>query len=123
MESPMRSQATFFAQLIMIGTILSPLLIYLSNFLTDFLFRICAKLRDAAPEYDFQSSLFLQCLYEGEDRDPQSPQVGFLKGPLLIHVSLMLFPLCPFDECFFQGLSPHIHFPFICLHQEHSERE
>ncbi|KAH9955652.1 hypothetical protein BC827DRAFT_1140968, partial [Russula dissimulans] len=52
---------------------------------------ICAKLRDAAPEYDFQSSLFLQCLYEGEDRDPQSPQVGFLKGPLLIHAYRHIF--------------------------------
>ncbi|KAH9955819.1 hypothetical protein BC827DRAFT_1347306 [Russula dissimulans] len=54
---------------------------------------ICAKLRDATPEYDFQSSFFLHCLYEGEDGDPRSPQVGFLKGPLLIRAYRHIFTL------------------------------
>lgn len=51
------------------------------------LFSICAKLQNADLWFDFTSSYFLWCLYEGESRDPNSPDIGFLKGPLLICVS------------------------------------
>jgi hypothetical protein len=57
-------------------------------------FSIRTKLRNADPGYDFASSFFLRCLYEGESGDPDSPDVGFLKGPLLMRVST--FPLCMF---------------------------
>ena len=36
--------------------------------------------------FDFASSFFLCCLYENEAGDPESPYVGFLKGPLLVRV-------------------------------------
>jgi hypothetical protein len=39
-----------------------------------------------APGFDFTSSFFLRCLYENEAGDPESPDVGFLKGPLLVCV-------------------------------------
>ena len=39
-----------------------------------------------APGFDFTSSFFLRCLYENEAGDPLSPDVGFLKGPLLVRV-------------------------------------
>ena len=39
-----------------------------------------------APGFDFASSFFLRCLYENEAGDPESPDVGFLKGPLLVRV-------------------------------------
>lgn len=59
------------------------------------LFSVRANLRNAAPGYNFTSSLFLRCLYEDEDGDPNSPEAGFLKGPLLLRVSLLpLRPLC-----------------------------
>ena len=45
------------------------------------------KLRDAAPGYDITSSFFIQCLYEGENGDPENPEVGFLKGMFLQRVS------------------------------------
>jgi len=51
------------------------------------LFSVRAKLRNAAPGYDFSSSFFLRCLYEEEGGDPTCPEEGFLKGPLLLRVS------------------------------------
>ena len=39
-----------------------------------------------APGFDFASSFFLRCLYENEAGDPESPDVGFLQGPLLVRV-------------------------------------
>lgn len=49
--------------------------------------RVRAKLREADPEYDFTSSFFLRCLYDGENGDHRDPEKGFLKGPLLLRVS------------------------------------
>ena len=40
-----------------------------------------------APGFDFASSFFLRCLYENESGNPESPDIGFIKGPLLVHVS------------------------------------
>ena len=37
------------------------------------------------------SSFCLHCLYENEDGNPNSPEDGFLKGPLLVRVSLILY--------------------------------
>jgi hypothetical protein len=37
------------------------------------------------------SSFLLRCLYENENGDPQFPEDGFLKGPLLVRVSLILY--------------------------------
>ena len=51
------------------------------------LFSIHAKLRDATLGYNITSSFFLHCLYQGKDGDPKNPLEGFLKGPLLVHVS------------------------------------
>ena len=39
-----------------------------------------------APGFDFASSFFIRCLYENEAGDPESPDVGFLQGPLLVRV-------------------------------------
>lgn len=59
------------------------------------LFSVRANLRNAAPGYDYTSSMFLRCLYEDEEGDPDSPEEGFLKGPLLLRVShLPLRPIC-----------------------------
>jgi len=52
---------------------------------------IRTKLRNADPGYDFASSFFLRCLYEGESGDPDSPDVGFLKGPLLMRAFRHMF--------------------------------
>ncbi len=40
-----------------------------------------------APGFDFALSFFLRCLYENESGNPESPDIGFLKGPLLVRVS------------------------------------
>jgi hypothetical protein len=40
-----------------------------------------------APGFDFASSFFLRCLYENESGNPEFPDIGFLKGPLLVRVS------------------------------------
>ena len=37
------------------------------------------------------NSFFLCCLYKGEDRDPEHPLEGFLKGPLLVRVSFQVY--------------------------------
>ena len=50
-------------------------------------YRVRAKLREAARDYNFTSSFFLRCLYEGENGDDRDPDEGFLKGPLLLRVS------------------------------------
>jgi len=54
--------------------------------------RIRVKLREAAEGYDFTLNFFLRCLYAGEKGDPQNPDVGFLKGPLLLHLSQLCSP-------------------------------
>jgi hypothetical protein len=85
----MMLQAASFAPSIMTGTIPSASSTFLC--LLDLMcFRVCAKLRNAAPGYNMTSTWFLQCLYEREDGDIHCPEDGFLKGPLLIYVS----PLC-----------------------------
>jgi len=48
---------------------------------------IRAKLRNADPRYDFALNFFIRCLYEDERGNPDSPDIGFLKGSLLMHVS------------------------------------
>jgi len=83
-------QAGSFAQSTMIGTIPSTCLqVTHVHLLFDLIF-VCSihvKLRNAAPGYDFTSTFFLRCLYAGENGNPQNPDKGFLKGPLLLHVS------------------------------------
>ena len=51
------------------------------------IFRVHANLRDMAPGFNFTSSFFLRCLYENESGDPESPDIGFLKGPFVVCVS------------------------------------
>ena len=68
------------------------------NVCPKILFSVRAKLRNADPGYDFTSSFFLHCLYEDESGDPNSPDVGFLKGPLLIRVRNILFHIFLFDD-------------------------
>jgi hypothetical protein len=81
----------------MIGMTLSKLHSFnYRNVCPNTLFSICAKLRDADPGYDFTSSFFLRCLYEGESGDPKDPDVGFLKGPLLVRVSTICC-VCSFE--------------------------
>ena len=79
---------TYCALLIMIGTTNSK---YNSccKVCTDNLLRISvrAKLRESEEGYDYTSNFFLHCLYEGEEGDPEFPDISFLKGPLLICVS------------------------------------
>ena len=48
--------------------------------------RVRTKLRNAVPGFDITSSFFLRCLYDREDGDPNNPEEGFLKGPLLLRV-------------------------------------
>ena len=85
----MTSLGTFFALSSMIGMNHSTLNFFIQDCTNSFL-SIRAKLRDGEPDYDFTSSFFLRCLYEGETGDPESPEVGFLKGPLLLRVSTFL---------------------------------
>jgi hypothetical protein len=76
------------------------------------LISVRAKLRNADPGYDFASSFFLRCLYEGESGDPNSPDVGFLKGPLLIRVS----PFCSILHLNIEtglGISSYIYGSFL----------
>lgn len=62
------------------------------------------KLRNADDgNYNITSNFFLQCLYEGEDGDPDEPEKGFLKGPLLLRVSPFhpsLLYIVDNQECF-----------------------
>jgi len=48
---------------------------------------VCANLRDATPGYNYTYGFLLYCLYLDEDGDAEDPEEGFLKGPLLVHVS------------------------------------
>jgi hypothetical protein len=87
--SPMMLQVASSAQSIMIGTIQSTLFATLSHLVISVnpSSRIRANLRDAAPGYNYTCGFFLRCLYLGEDGDPEDPEDGFLKGPLLVRVS------------------------------------
>ena len=91
MASTMTLQDTYFALSTMTGMTLSKFSGHLVDYsinCPNIFFSVHAKLRNAEPGYDFStSSYFLWCLYEGESGDPNSPDIGFLKGPLLIHVS------------------------------------
>ena len=60
--------------------------------------RVCTKLREAAEGYDFNANFLLRCLYDGENRDPQNPGEGFLKGPLLLCVSQLCSPFRVHDD-------------------------
>jgi len=53
-------------------------------------FSVRTKLQNAAPGFSFASNYFLRCLYLDKKGDPASPQVGFLKGPLLVRVRFCL---------------------------------
>ena len=89
------SQGTYFALSITIGMTISKFHSFDYYEVSPnifILFSVHAKLRNADPGYDFTSSFFLRCLYEGESGDPNAPDVGFLNGPLLIHVSTF----CPY---------------------------
>src|ERR1700730_10345207 len=80
-------QAASFAPSNTTGTTPSTLITFSRIFPLIFFFRIRARLRDATPGYDMTSSFFLRCLYEQQDGHPDFPEVGFLKGPLLLRVS------------------------------------
>jgi len=69
------SLGTFFAQSITIGMIL----VYV---------RSCGM---QTPDMTLHQVFFLRCLYEGESGDPDSPDVGFLKGPLLMRAFRHMF--------------------------------
>ncbi len=85
-------QATLSAQSIMIGIIPGESHTHVSHSIwLIFLFSIRTKLWDAALGYDISSSLFLRCLYKGEDGDPEYPLEGFLKGPLLVCISCLIY--------------------------------
>jgi len=60
-------------------------------FLSNLYYSVRAKLRNAEPDFDMASSFFLRCLYENEDGNPDSAGDGFLKGPLLVRVSLIQY--------------------------------
>lgn len=80
-----------------------------------------AKLRNATLGYKFASSFFLRCLYENEDGDPDSPEVGFLKGPLLLHVGFRPSLLTAFlTIALISGLLLYIYIPFLCIQREFS---
>jgi len=111
----MTSQDSYFAQLITTGMTKSkPLLFGYYNVCPNTLFSVRAKLRNGDPGYDFTSSFFLRCLYEDGSGDPDSPDIGFLKGPLLIRVSTALSIL--YDYLNIEtglGLLPYIYGSFL----------
>jgi hypothetical protein len=59
------------------------------------LFSVRANLRNAKPGFNFTSNFLLRCLYLEEDGDPDDPDVGFLRGPLLLRVwfSSRVYPM------------------------------
>ncbi|KAI0263705.1 hypothetical protein BGY98DRAFT_877571, partial [Russula aff. rugulosa BPL654] len=59
---------------------------------------VCAKLRNGEPNFEMASSFFLRCLYENENGNPNSPEDGFLKGPLLVR-AFRLFFTSPSSAC------------------------
>ena len=77
--------------------------------------RVRAKLRAGAPGYDFTSSFFLRCLYDGENGDPEDPEEGFLKGPLLLLVSQLPSLHSVSDNCSISGISAHFYITFFGL--------
>jgi hypothetical protein len=89
MASPMMLQATSFAQLIMIGMIHSTLFATFSHLVNSLnpSSRVHANHQDAALGYNHTCGFFLNCLYLDDTGDPKDPKEGFLKGPLLMHVS------------------------------------
>ena len=96
----MISQAASFVLLTMTGMILSVSLAFhcLLNLTCS---RVRLKLRDGTPGYNMTSNFFLRCLYEGEVGDSTFPQVGFLKGPLLLCVSALCTHLCSTPDHWF----------------------
>ncbi|KAF8955095.1 hypothetical protein BDZ97DRAFT_1620698, partial [Flammula alnicola] len=50
-----------------------------------------ANLRNMELGFDMASSFFFCCLYEKESGNPAAPEVGFLKGPLLVRVYRHIF--------------------------------
>jgi len=53
--------------------------------------QVRANLRDAAPGYNYTHGFFLRCLYLDEAGDPEDPEEGFLKGPLLVRAFRHIF--------------------------------
>lgn len=45
-----------------------------------------ANLRNGVPGFKITSNYLLRCLYSKEDIDPDSPEDGLLRGPLLLRV-------------------------------------
>ncbi len=70
----------------MIHSMLLATFSHLINFLNPS-YSIHANLQDASPGYNYMCSFFLHCLYLDKAGDPKDPEEGFLKGPLLVHVS------------------------------------
>jgi hypothetical protein len=78
----------------MIGMISSKSQVYnaiRNMFLSNLYYSVRAKLRNGEPDFDMASSFFLHCLYEKENGNPNAPEDGFLKGPLLVCVSLIFY--------------------------------
>ena len=95
-----------------------PLLLFLRLFNLSFIFSIRAKLRNASPGYNISKNFFLRCLYEGEEGDPRDPEEGFLKGPLLIRVSLLYSSPSrgrANDNQYFSGISSYLHIAIFCV--------
>jgi hypothetical protein len=82
-------QAISFAQSIMIGMTLSMLHAAYSLIFNSLIpsFRVHANLQDRALGYNYTCRFFLCCLYLDEVGNPMDPEEGFLKGPLLVHMS------------------------------------
>jgi hypothetical protein len=82
-------------------------------------FRARAKLQNAAPGY-ISSHFFLRCLYEEDHGDICYPLDGFLKAPLLIHVSLLCNPplLHPSVTRFVLGISAYLYIANFCNQRE-----
>jgi len=111
----MMLQAGSSAPLIMIGTIWSTSHAFIHLCGLTFGCRVRTKLRNADPGFDITSSFFLRCLYDGEKGDPESPEEGFLKGDLLLRVSLLPSSHHIFDnQTHFRHIvtySLHLHLP------------
>jgi len=52
---------------------------------------VWANLRNGVPGFNITSNYLLQCLYSKEDIDPDAPEDGLLRGPLLLRTYRYIF--------------------------------
>ena len=89
--------------------------IFIQLHILTFAYRVRAKLRDVAPDYDYTSNYFLRCLYHNEKGDPENPEEDFLRGDYLLRVSHLCSLQNTSNNWSISDISAHLYIPIFCL--------